>query len=75
MGVDLIKETKILEKAYNDPGGFAARFNLNLINRINNELKTKLKIRDFKYISHFNKKINAVRRFFVKYENQELFIK
>jgi len=74
VGVDLIKETKILEKAYNDPGGFAARFNLNLINRINNELKTKLKIRDFKYISHFNKKINAVEGFLLSMKNQELFI-
>ena len=74
IGVDFIKETKILEKAYNDSDGFAARFNLNLINIINKELKAKLKLRNFKYFSRFNKKINSIEGFLLSIKNQELFI-
>ena len=56
VGVDLIKNVKILKKAYNDKGNFTAKFNLNLINIINKQVKTKLKVKDFKYIATFNKK-------------------
>ena len=42
IGVDLKKNIKILEKAYNDTSGSAANFNLNLITRMNKELKTNL---------------------------------
>ena len=47
VGVDLIKNVKILEKAYNDKGNFTAKFNLNLINIINKKAKTKLNLKDF----------------------------
>ena len=56
VGVDLIKNVKILKKAYNDKGNFTAKFNLNLINIINKQFKTKLKVRDFKYMAIFNRK-------------------
>ena len=56
VGVDLIKNVKILKKAYNDKGNFTAKFNLNLINIINKQFKTKLKVRDFKYMPTFNRK-------------------
>ena len=38
IGVDLKKETRILEAAYNDAQGITAAFNLNLLRRINREL-------------------------------------
>ena len=72
VGVDLIKNRKILKKAYNDSGGFAAQFNLNLITRMNNELKTKLKKRDFKYVSSFNKKNSCIQSFILSKKNQTL---
>lgn len=37
IGVDLIKDPRILEKAYNDESGVTAEFNLNLLSRINRE--------------------------------------
>ena len=74
VGVDLIKNKEILKKAYNDSGGFAAQFNLNLITRMNSELKTKLKKVDFKYISSFNKKSSCVQSFLLSKKNQTLYI-
>ena len=36
IGVDLVKDVKVLEAAYNDKQGVTARFNLNILNHINN---------------------------------------
>ena len=75
VGVDLIKNVKILKKAYNDKGNFTAKFNLNLINIINKEIKTKLKVKDFKYIATFNKKKNSMENFIISKKNQIFFIR
>jgi L-histidine Nalpha-methyltransferase len=74
VGADLIKNKAILEKAYNDSGGFAARFNLNLIRRMNNEIKTKLKINDFKYISKLNMPKTTMQSFIISKKNQKFSI-
>ncbi|MBI4276153.1 MAG: L-histidine N(alpha)-methyltransferase, partial [Rhizobiales bacterium] len=39
VGVDTVKDTDILNAAYNDAEGVTARFNLNILTRINRELK------------------------------------
>jgi dimethylhistidine N-methyltransferase len=38
IGVDLEKDERVLYSAYNDAAGITARFNLNILNRINREL-------------------------------------
>src|SRR5262249_62433126 len=38
IGVDLVKDPSILHAAYNDEAGLTAKFNLNLLTRINREL-------------------------------------
>ena len=75
VGVDLVKNVKILKKAYSDKENFTAKFNLNLINIINKKLRTKLKVRDFKYIATFNKKKSSMENFIISKKNQTLFIK
>ena len=75
VGVDLIKNVKILKKAYNDKRNFTSKFNLNLINIMNKEVKTKLKVKDFKYIPTFNKKKNSMENFIVSKKDQAFFIK
>ena len=75
VGVDLIKNVEIFKKAYNDKGNFTAKFNLNLINIINKEVKTKLKVKDFKYIATFNRKKNSMENFIVSKKKQVFFIK
>ena len=75
VGVDLIKKVKILKKAYNDKENFTARFNLNLINIMNKQVKTNLKVGDFKYITTFNKKKSSMENFIVSKRDQNFFIK
>ena len=75
VGVDLLKNIKILKKAYNDKENFTARFNLNLINIMNKKVKTKLKTSDFKYISTFNKKKSCMENFVISKKYQKFFIK
>ena len=75
VGVDLIKNPIILKKAYNDKNKFTAKFNLNLINIMNNKFKTKLKLKDFKYMATFNKMKSSMENFIVSNKNQYFFIK
>ena len=42
IGVDLKKDARILNAAYNDAAGITARFNLNLLNRIRDELDSTI---------------------------------
>ena len=71
VGVDLIKNVQILKKAYNDKGKFTAKFNLNLINIMNKKVKTKLEVKDFKYIAIFNKKKSSMENFIVSKKYQK----
>jgi len=74
VGVDLIKNIKILKKAYDDKGNFTAKFNLNLINIINKKVRTRLNVKDFKYIATFNKKKSSMENFIISKKNQTFFI-
>lgn len=47
VGVDLKKDRKTLDAAYNDPGGVTAQFNLNLLERINRELGADFQVKRF----------------------------
>lgn len=54
IGFDLVKDTKILTDAYNDSKGYTEKFNLNILNRINNELKADFNIANFKHSAFYN---------------------
>ncbi|MEO0529088.1 MAG: L-histidine N(alpha)-methyltransferase [Planctomycetota bacterium] len=49
IGIDLQKETAVLEAAYNDAQGVTAEFNKNLLRRINNELDADVTIEGFEH--------------------------
>jgi L-histidine Nalpha-methyltransferase len=55
IGVDLKKDTRILEAAYNDRSGVTAAFNLNLLERINRELDGDLDLDLFEHFAFYNK--------------------
>ena len=54
IGVDLRKPREILEPAYNDARGITARFNLNLLRRINRELGADFDLETFAHRAFFN---------------------
>ena len=54
IGVDLKKDTAILEAAYDDAAGVTAAFNLNLLRRINRELGANFDLDRFKHKAVYN---------------------
>ena len=54
IGVDLKKDTAILDRAYNDRAGFNAAFNLNLLGRINRELEGNLDLARFEHLAFYS---------------------
>jgi dimethylhistidine N-methyltransferase len=54
MGVDLVKDTAMLNAAYNDSAGITAKFNLNLLRRINRELDGNFDLRAFEHHAFYN---------------------
>jgi dimethylhistidine N-methyltransferase len=56
LGLDLIKNKDILERAYDDSEGITAEFNLNLLARINEEFIGNFDLKNFEHVSFFNEK-------------------
>jgi dimethylhistidine N-methyltransferase len=54
IGVDLIKDAKILNAAYDDAAGVTAKFNLNLLARINRELGADFDLSAFSHEAFYN---------------------
>jgi len=54
IGIDLEKDKRILNKAYNDKKGLTAKFNLNILARINRELDGEFKLSSFEHKSFYN---------------------
>jgi L-histidine N-alpha-methyltransferase len=55
IGVDLIKDFAVLKAAYNDAAGVTAAFNLNLLRRINRELKANFDLAQFRHYAFYNR--------------------
>jgi dimethylhistidine N-methyltransferase len=60
VGVDLVKDVKILCPAYNDAEGVTARFNLNLLARINRELGANFDLTAFEHHACYNREHNRI---------------
>ena len=54
IGLDLVKDKNILESAYDDSQGITAKFNLNVLSRINDELDADFDIDNFSHYSFYN---------------------
>ena len=54
VGIDLVKDTAVLNAAYDDAAGITAKFNLNLLARINRELGADFHLRDFRHLALWN---------------------
>ena len=59
IGLDLVKNKNTLESAYDDSTGVTAKFNLNVLSRINDELDADFDINNFSHYSIYNE--NAQR--------------
>jgi dimethylhistidine N-methyltransferase len=60
VGVDLVKSPDILYRAYNDAEGVTAKFNLNLLARINRELGANFNLAAFEHHALYNRERNRI---------------
>jgi dimethylhistidine N-methyltransferase len=60
LGADLKKDRAVLEAAYDDSLGVTAAFNLNLLARVNRELRGNFNLRNFKHSASYNEDIGRV---------------
>lgn len=60
VGVDLVKDTSVLEQAYNDPAGVTAAFNLNALMHLNNVTGSHWDLDGFRHVAFFNPDLSRV---------------
>ncbi len=54
IGVDLKKDKNILERAYDDSEGVTAKFNMNLLTRLNNEISANFDLKTWSHYAFYN---------------------
>lgn len=72
VGFDLMKDPNLIRSAYDDSQGITARFNLNLLTRINRELGGNFNVNKFGFYSFYNPVNGDVRSFLFSKEQQEV---
>jgi dimethylhistidine N-methyltransferase len=72
IGVDLIKPVEVLKAAYNDKAGITAKFNLNLLKRINRELGGTFKLDCFEHHAFYNRERNRIEMHLASLKRQKV---
>ena len=82
IGVDLKKNKKIVEKAYNDKNKITKKFILNILLRINRELNGDININNFCHIANYNENkgcievfVKSLRNQLIKINGKKIFVK
>jgi L-histidine N-alpha-methyltransferase len=74
IGLDLVKDSQILESAYDDSQGVTAEFNLNVLSRINDELDADFNLNNFSHHSIYNKVDQRIEMYLKSLVNQSVII-
>jgi dimethylhistidine N-methyltransferase len=72
IGIDLIKDVKRLEAAYNDADGVTETFNLNLLSHINRDLGSDFEPDRFEHRAFFDRESERIEMHLVSTENQQM---
>ena len=72
IGVDLVKDAGILNAAYNDAAGLTAKFNLNLLARINRELNGDFELENFGHRAFYNRERHRIEMHLVSKKRQKV---
>ncbi len=72
VGVDLVKDTETLVRAYDDSKGVTAAFNLNLLTRINRELEADFDLDSFSHAARWNFEHSRIEMHLVSKVAQEV---
>jgi L-histidine N-alpha-methyltransferase len=74
VGFDLQKDESVLNAAYNDKAGITAKFNLNLLARINKELDGNLELGNFEHHAFYSREQQRMEMHLVSKTDQQLYI-
>ena len=74
IGIDLVKDAGILERAYDDCDGITAKFNKNILTRINNELNGNFDLECFSHQAVFNQEYSRMEMHLVSNDAQNITI-
>jgi dimethylhistidine N-methyltransferase len=72
VGTDLIKPVEVLNAAYNDAAGVTAKFNLNLLVRINRELGGTFKLDTFAHHAFYNRERHRIEMHLASLKRQKV---
>jgi dimethylhistidine N-methyltransferase len=72
IGVDLIKDKDVLFRAYNDAEGVTAKFNFNLLVRINRELGANFNLGAFEHHAFYNSEQNRIEMHLASLRRQKV---
>ena len=72
VGADLIKPVEVLNAAYNDAAGVTAKFNLNLLVRINRELRGTFKLDTFEHHAFYNRERHRIEMHLASLKRQKV---
>ncbi len=74
IGVDLKKDIKVLEAAYNDQQGVTAQFNKNILRHINRALDANFNVETFEHQAFYNKEEGCIEMHLVSSQEQTVTI-
>ena len=74
LGTDMQKDIATIRQAYDDPWGVTAKFNLNLLRRINRELYGEFRIEDFSHVSIYNRNYHRIESYLRSEAEQTVYI-
>jgi dimethylhistidine N-methyltransferase len=74
LGVDLRKDPRVLNPAYNDSQGITADFNLNLLCRINRELGGDFDVSQFRHHAFYNEEADRIEMHLISRKPQTVTI-
>jgi L-histidine N-alpha-methyltransferase len=72
VGIDLRKDRVLLERAYDDPQGVTADFNLNLLVRINRELDGHFDLEAFRHQARYNEDPGRIEMYLISKKDQRV---
>ena len=74
IGVDLVKDSRILHNAYNDARGVTAAFNKNLLERANRELSANFDPDAFSHHAAYNRQQSRIEMYLVSQRDQTVIV-
>ncbi len=72
LGIDLKKDKEVLEKAYNDGSGITRKFNINILENLNNLIESNFELDQWAHKAFFNEDKSRIEMHLVSKEKQNV---